>query len=215
MDKVIHGHTLEASLQASGQNDPQSLLDNNISRAVPLLRRSLFWSKLLEAYLRGSSICCLLPDFCALSDIDADTAVWLLEHLRMRFDDYKEQQAELIKFHVAIVHQAPRHDVVVATTLNLSLILEKVLDPGEGYLNEVKDSAVDLHTLEKLLPLAESPAMLANREMVESYLRLQGCLLAIDALITRRYKADPRTFDYRIQRWEINLRYALNEEMVS
>jgi hypothetical protein len=215
MEKAVLAQKLRASLRAPKDITYPSLLMDDISRAVPLLRRTLFWSEFLQAYIRGSSIYSLLLDFHELCVLDADTASWFLHHLRLRLQDYGQQQNEIMKFHITIINQEPRYDVLTAAMLNLSLILETIIDLGEDHLREFKGSVVDVHELRELLTLLMSSVVLANREMVESSLRLQGCLLAIDTQLREEDAALPTTANYTVQRWVVSLRYALSEEMVS
>jgi hypothetical protein len=215
MDKIDLGHQLEVPLQAPINHDYALLFDNNTARALPLLRRTLFWSKILQACLRDCSIRALQDHFSELCVIDADTAFWVLQHLRPRLHGYNGRKDEMIKFHVSIINQEPRHDVQTAATLNLSLIFEQVIDRGDERLDDLKTLAVDCYSLKDLPPLQRLPTMIANREMLESNMRLQSCLLTLDALTAKEHEAAYAIFPSQTQRWAVNLHYALSEGLVS
>ncbi|WEW57008.1 hypothetical protein PRK78_002467 [Emydomyces testavorans] len=112
-----------------------------------------------------------------ISVVDLDAAPWLLHRLHQVFGSYTGVRFDTIRLYICIIEITQSQQLKTAAMSNLAKSLEDVYEKGAQFPSELeflKDWAksIDLFT-------EESGSQLSNREMVNTSMHLEGCLLPL------------------------------------
>lgn len=211
LKKVFESHNLELLLCNSMNQREGSIEDNRKTRATSLLRRSLAWSTILKITIEqnldlSSRLTRLLSD---ISVVDADCARWILQRMDITFNDYETYRTFFLDLYMSIILGDHREDVKTAATLNLAKILENALE--KGLKLDLPDGWTMLGDYIRSQPAGQT----WSREMVESVLRLQGCLMTMQSAVPISQLESSGKAVLDLRRWAVSLRFALSEETVS
>jgi hypothetical protein len=143
------------------------------------------------------------------SATDADAASWILRRMDTIFEGREIYQEQFLGLYLSIIMGDHREDVKTAAILNLAKILENALE--EGVPLDLPDEWARLGDY----LLSQSREQTWNREMVESVLRLQGCLVTMQSAIPAEQLESSPNLVLDLRRWTVSLRFALSEETVS
>lgn len=181
------------------------------ARAASLLRRSLAWSVILKIIIeQNSDLSSRLSDiFFGVSAADADASCWILRQIDSIFDGCETYQKQFLELYWSAILGDNREDVKTVAALNLAKMLENALE--KGLTLDAPDEWARLGDYIR----SQSREQTWSREMIESVLRLQGCLMAIQCAIPTSQLESSENIVLDLRRWAISLRFALSEETVS
>ncbi|KAL1964941.1 hypothetical protein VTN77DRAFT_6294 [Rasamsonia byssochlamydoides] len=180
------------------------------ARAAPLLRRSLAWSMILKIIMEQNvdSPFHLSKIFFDVSATDADAARWILRRMDTTFDGLETCQKQFLGLYLSTILGDHREDVKTAASLNLARILEDALE--KGLTLDLPDQWPKLGEYIR----SQSREQTWSREMVESVLRLQGCLVTMQCAVPISQLESSKDAVLDLRRWAVSLRFALSEETV-
>ncbi|OJD11200.1 hypothetical protein AJ78_07986 [Emergomyces pasteurianus Ep9510] len=179
-----------------------------IPKSSFLLLRALSISKISLLLVHNSSLEDLLVFMSSISDIDTDTACWLLSHIHYSFSSHKRSQVQRVKFYASMIKGTSSQQIQLTITSNLAddlmLLFEKhSLIPDE------------FDSLQRCILSADIPenhdVSVRNRDMVNASLRLRGCLLALKML---SFDAPEISVEFRtsLDKWTQSLCFAISDE---
>lgn len=204
-------YDLETLLYSLVEQSEVSAGTGSEARAASLLRRSLAWSMILKIMIeQNSDLSSRLSDiFFSVSAADADAACWVLRQIDTIFDGCETYQKQFLGLYLSTILGDNREDVKTVAALNLAKILENALE--KGLTLDLPDEWARLGDYIR----SQSREQTWSREIVESVLRLQGCLMTIQCAIPTSELESSRNLVLDLRRWAISLRFALSEETVS
>ncbi|KAJ9265996.1 hypothetical protein DTO212C5_6557 [Paecilomyces variotii] len=178
------------------------------ARASSLLRRSLAWTSILKQISSVKSEPHWLSQLLfRISAVDPDSARWLLEQMSRVFGNnatYKKQLLDLCTY--AITESFPEYVKACAIT-TMAAILEGLLETDSS---SISDFEVPWTAIRDSIQI-DYDAHTQSRETTDAALRLQGCLLILEARSLGGWELS-RDFTLGLRKWAIKVQYAMKEE---
>ncbi|KAJ9220006.1 hypothetical protein DTO169C6_7663 [Paecilomyces variotii] len=178
------------------------------ARASSLLRRSLAWTSILKQSSSVKSEPHWLSQLLfRISAVDPDSARWLLEQMSRVFGNnatYKKQLLDLCTY--AITESFPEYVKACAIT-TMAAILEGLLETDSS---SISDFEVPWTAIRDSIQI-DYDAHTQSRETTDAALRLQGCLLILEARSLGGWELS-RDFTLGLRKWAIKVQYAMKEE---
>lgn len=176
-----------------------------------LLRRGLGLTTLISLLLGSSESDALFSLMDHISSVDLDGTHWILQQCHCCLGNERRFWLQMVKLYVNILTKAHAERVMSMATSNLADILESLLEQKRSTMSE-PDIAI-IRT--KLASLPHSVSRMSNwgRDMVDSDLRLHGCILAIQSTSLDDWSAAPQVKE-SLESWRHKIRFAIRDETV-
>ncbi|KAL1847167.1 hypothetical protein Plec18170_008731 [Paecilomyces lecythidis] len=185
-----------------------SVEPNSEIRASSLLRRSLAWTSILRQALCVKFDAGWLTELISqVSAADPDAARWLLDQMSKVFGKKSTYKEKLLKLCTYVTTKTFPEYVKACAMSTLAALLEGLL---EADFSRVVDIELSWDTLRDSIT-ADYDTHAQSRETTDAALRLQGCLLIIEARSIGAWELS-RDFTLQLRKWAVKLRYAMKEE---
>ncbi|EFQ99539.1 hypothetical protein MGYG_02552 [Nannizzia gypsea CBS 118893] len=175
---VLHLNKVYASIMSNAKSNTL------VGQSSSLLLESITFSYLMMGVLLRSSIDELAQFIQTVSSVDIDVGASILERFHTAYFGHLSSRSDRLKLYCRIVSESPSKDARLVAISNLSDELEAIQDSAE----ESHQTFSELDFLipwSSALPISETPGEpLWGREMADTTIRLQGCLLSLNI---RRY----------------------------
>lgn len=176
-----------------------------------LLRTALGLTTQISLLLECSEPQALFSLIDHVSSVDPDAAQWILQECHRCLGHNRRLWTQKIKLYVDILTKSHAENVKAAATSNLADILESFLEVGPSILSEVNTATIRVELA--LLPNQVSRMSTWGRDIVDSDLRLHGCVLAFQFLSSDPWNSDLQIL-HILEIWCLKLRYAIQDESV-
>lgn len=176
-----------------------------------LLRRALGLTTQVSLLLEFSEPQALFSLIDQVSNADPDAAQWILHECHQFLGHNRRLWCQNIKLYVNILTKTHAEKVKTAATSNLVDILESFLESGPSALSEVNTTSIWAQLV--LLPNRDSRISIWGRDMVDSDLRLHGCILAFQSLSPGGWNLVLQDSRF-LKAWCLRLRFAIQDETV-
>lgn len=207
LDEIFETYDFQGILEYVFDSSHPSWKALSTTRASSLLRRVLSWVELLRIFASDRFVR-LKPFFQTVSTFDSNAGRWLLEKTQDFFGERKEYEGILLNLYATIILEAYSTEVKGAAILNLTILLETLLDFRH---DNIKGVDLPWTALSKQLE-SDADAQTRSRDTADAELRLHGCLLAVEIISSQQALS---AYEVDLSRWASRLRFAMQEETVS
>ncbi|KAJ5668654.1 hypothetical protein N7462_009724 [Penicillium macrosclerotiorum] len=204
LNKVFDEHDLEGVVSHLFDVSHDDWNLTSLTRASSLLRRALAWCTMLKM-LTSQKWSDILSFYHGVHLFDADTAHWVSERLQETLSQDHRYRKPMVDLYSWIIVGHYRSDVKTQAVSNLAYFLEEQLVSPSMDPIELPVSLEELET--GFRPHTDIQEW--NRQATDAEVRLQGCILALQATSS---KVQGFSVNTDFKHWIVKLRSALSEE---
>lgn len=212
LDEVFDVYDFYDTLDYIFDSSQPSWRTCSTTRASSLLRKTLSLATVLKMITSGK-LNNLIPFSKGICAFDPNAGQWLLEQFPGIIEEEGPQMVALLELYSSIILSDLPGLVKTTAISNLAWVLEdsQAVRRGSIPIADLPSKAL-IEQIE-----IDAAAQTCNREMADSVLRFQGCLLTITALTGQWQWEEPLSGEFAtlLGRWTIKLQHAIQEETVS